>query len=245
MTALLLLAVKASLVLVAALAAMRLLRRRSAALRHCILAVGLFYAATMPALEWIAPGWTLPGVTLPGFMLSDSWSPSSADASSGPTLAIPATSTNSADVKSTSTPTPSLIASIPWSTWVVAMWLSGVVVALLVLIGGLWRVRRVLNRTAPLTDTRMGQVVGEIALRLRTRPVMLVEGSNPAWLVTCGWWRPKVVLPPGCREWPEDKLRSVLSHELAHVRRRDWLVQLGAEVVRCVYWFNPLFWLAT
>jgi TonB family protein len=36
----------------------------------------------------------------------------------------------------------------------------------------------------------------------------------------------------------------VLFHELAHVRRRDSLVLLGAEVVKCVYWFNPLVWIA-
>jgi len=35
-----------------------------------------------------------------------------------------------------------------------------------------------------------------------------------------------------------------LSHELAHISRGDWVVQLGAELLRAVYWFNPLLWLA-
>src|SRR4030095_3846123 len=42
----------------------------------------------------------------------------------------------------------------------------------------------------------------------------------------------------------EDRIRVVLAHELAHVARGDWLVQISAEVVRCVYWFNPLLWMA-
>ncbi len=36
----------------------------------------------------------------------------------------------------------------------------------------------------------------------------------------------------------------VLAHEMAHLARHDWLTQLAAEVVRAIYWFNPLFWLA-
>ena len=36
----------------------------------------------------------------------------------------------------------------------------------------------------------------------------------------------------------------MLSHELAHIRRGDWIVQLSAELLRAIYWFNPLLWLA-
>src|SRR5262249_25456458 len=36
----------------------------------------------------------------------------------------------------------------------------------------------------------------------------------------------------------------VLSHELAHVARHDWLLQMCAEVARALYWFHPLVWLA-
>jgi hypothetical protein len=36
----------------------------------------------------------------------------------------------------------------------------------------------------------------------------------------------------------------VLGHELAHIARRDWLVHVAAELVRVVYWFNPLVWIA-
>jgi TonB family protein len=38
-------------------------------------------------------------------------------------------------------------------------------------------------------------------------------------------------------------MRVVLGHELAHVKRNDWLVQVIAEIARAIYWFNPLFWI--
>jgi TonB family protein len=36
----------------------------------------------------------------------------------------------------------------------------------------------------------------------------------------------------------------VLWHELAHIQRRDWLVQMIAELLRTIYWFNPVIWIA-
>jgi TonB family protein len=60
--------------------------------------------------------------------------------------------------------------------------------------------------------------------------------------VTWGWRRPKVILPAAAHEWPDDRLRVVLTHELAHIQRGDWVVQLAAEVLRSFYWFNPLLW---
>jgi TonB family protein len=53
-----------------------------------------------------------------------------------------------------------------------------------------------------------------------------------------------VLLPANAREWREDRVHAVLCHELAHIRRHDWLVQMTAEVIRSVYWFNPLLWIA-
>jgi TonB family protein len=53
-----------------------------------------------------------------------------------------------------------------------------------------------------------------------------------------------VLLPDEAGEWEEERLRAVLAHELAHVRRGDWLVHVSAQIACAVYWFHPLFWTA-
>ena len=53
-----------------------------------------------------------------------------------------------------------------------------------------------------------------------------------------------MLLPSDAERWDEPRIRVVLAHELAHVCRRDWLVQTTADVIRAVFWFNPLFWVA-
>ncbi len=63
--------------------------------------------------------------------------------------------------------------------------------------------------------------------------------STPA---TVGCFRPRIVLPPEWREWSSEKLRVVLTHERAHVHRRDGLTAALAHLNRCVFWFHPLAW---
>src|SRR5206468_3458320 len=43
--------------------------------------------------------------------------------------------------------------------------------------------------------------------------------------------------------WTDERARIVLSHEIAHIRRGDWLAQMLGEVLRAIHWFNPLVWI--
>ena len=63
--------------------------------------------------------------------------------------------------------------------------------------------------------------------------------------MTWGFLAPKVMLPADARRGHADRIRVVLAHELAHIRRSDWVIQIASELLRIVYWFNPLMWLAS
>ena len=85
----------------------------------------------------------------------------------------------------------------------------------------------------------------EISARFElARMPRLLRSTNPSMLVTWGWRRPKILLPSGSEYWPENRIRSVMCHEMAHIRRGDWVVQMTAELLRSIYWFNPIFWVA-
>ncbi len=58
-----------------------------------------------------------------------------------------------------------------------------------------------------------------------------------------GWPRSVLLLPPEAADWPPARLRAVVQHEAAHVHRHDWLTQTLAQAACAVYWFNPLVWL--
>lgn len=57
-----------------------------------------------------------------------------------------------------------------------------------------------------------------------------------------GFLRPVILLPIDAEHWQAERLRAVLLHELAHIKRWDWTVQMVAHVACAIYWFNPLVW---
>ena len=59
-----------------------------------------------------------------------------------------------------------------------------------------------------------------------------------------GLFRPVILLPADAEDWQPERRRAVLLHELAHIQRQDWLIQIIAQITCAVYWFNPFVWLA-
>jgi hypothetical protein len=74
------------------------------------------------------------------------------------------------------------------------------------------------------------------------RPVGLLFSEELAVPVTTGLLRPVVLLPGGAHRWNEERRRVVLLHELAHVKRADWLALLLGQAAAALYWFHPLAW---
>jgi beta-lactamase regulating signal transducer with metallopeptidase domain len=60
--------------------------------------------------------------------------------------------------------------------------------------------------------------------------------------VTVGVLVPTILLPVTWRHWSREKLRAVLAHEVAHIRRRDLLIAFIAHLNSCLLWFHPLSW---
>jgi len=74
--------------------------------------------------------------------------------------------------------------------------------------------------------------------------VKLLKSNQRRMPMTWGLLRTKLLLPDDSEKWPEVRRRVVLLHELAHVKRWDYHTNLFTQIVRAVYWFNPLVWFA-
>jgi WD40 repeat protein/beta-lactamase regulating signal transducer with metallopeptidase domain len=73
-----------------------------------------------------------------------------------------------------------------------------------------------------------------------TPGVAVRESPRVTSPVTLGLFWPVILLPLGWRDWPAPQRACILAHELAHVRRRDFLAGLIAELAACLCWFHPL-----
>lgn len=218
----------ACVVLAAALLACRALARRPAALRHAVLAAALIAAAAAPALEAVLPRWELPLLA------------SSQVASSGLTPGSQAPETASGMVVASSN-----APRFTWTAALVGLWGIGCALVLAGLAAGIARLAWVTRRCLPIESGAWREQLAALSSEHAfTRPVALLQSRDHAPLLTWGAFRPAIIVPAGALPWGADRIRIVLAHELAHIHRLDWPLQMGAELLRAVYWFNPLVWIA-
>ena len=102
-----------------------------------------------------------------------------------------------------------------------------------------------LVRRATVVDATGAARLLALAQRLGLRRVPALGETSAVDSPLClGCARACILLPTGWREWPAARLDAVLTHELAHVARRDVMWQTLARVARALYWFHPLAWVA-
>ena len=124
-------------------------------------------------------------------------------------------------------------------------WLAGAMVVVARIAAGQFGRRKFSRPAQPLQDADWTRLLNEACKTLRLRgPVTLLQSAGEVMPMTWGWRRPVVLLPAAAAHWPEARRRVVLLHELAHVKRRDYLTQVVAQLICALYWFNPLVWLA-
>jgi len=129
--------------------------------------------------------------------------------------------------------------------WALALWALGVVLVLARLGLGAVLLRRIVRRATPLdsADWTHPLIEGADRMELDELPRLVVSDRVPMPVV-CGIVRPVIVVPAAAQEWTDGRRRAVLCHEIAHLRRRDLVVNLLGRVACAFHWFNPLVWFA-
>ena len=221
---------------------LELLRRRSAGLRYNISTVALGVMALLPAVTAL----TLPDRLQPAESLPAAESEVSA-APSRPVATTPTAIVNQSQVIDTRTVrnsggTDDLITrALPW---IVAGWLAGVVLLSIRLVGGWYRARRLVRvGTGPVSQT-LEQLTRRLMNRLAiSQPVRLLESVLIDVPAVVGWLRPVILIPVSAvTGLTPHQLELLLAHELAHVRRHDYLVNLLQSVVEILFFYHPAMW---
>lgn len=126
----------------------------------------------------------------------------------------------------------------------VSIWLCGVAILLLRLAGGCWRVRR-LHRSAFHEPVSQWQATADrLARRLGlARPVFIVDSMRVATPTVIGWIRPVILLPVAAMaNLAPAQVEAILAHELAHIRRHDFLVNLLQTAAETLLFYHPATW---
>lgn len=129
---------------------------------------------------------------------------------------------------------------ITWGHIVFVTWVTGMAWSILRLCHSAWRLRR-LHRLAVAASIHQQQLLENLCDQLAVkRPVRLLVSTEISTPISFGWWHPCILLHENVAN---DRLEFILLHELAHLQRKDWLVNLLVHAIGIPFFFHPLFYL--
>ena len=227
---------------------LRVLHRRSANSRY-------IFACGALALMVVLPVMTMRFIKVPG---------PAAEAGPPPEVVTPATTPAPMIVEFTdelpalSSPTAEtadLTVPVPWHErfaaavepalpYVVLGWLVGVFGLSAWHLGGWAQLHRLKGRMVREAGNALHTTLGELAIRLGVRrAVILLESALVEVPTVVGWLRPTILLPASALTGlSPDQLRAILAHELAHIRRYDYLANIVQTVVEILGFYHPAIW---
>ena len=159
-------------------------------------------------------------------------------------LATPASGVAATALPAVFSATVSNVRSAQFLPWVVIVWLFGAAFFWVRLAGG-WvfaaRMRSVLVRLAPREwQETLAQLSARIGL---SRPVRLLVSAVVQVPTVVGWLRPVLLVPVGALSGlPPEHVEALLLHELAHIRRNDYLVNILQGIAEALLFYHPAVW---
>jgi beta-lactamase regulating signal transducer with metallopeptidase domain/peptidoglycan/xylan/chitin deacetylase (PgdA/CDA1 family) len=128
--------------------------------------------------------------------------------------------------------------------WLVLLWFGGTFVLMLRLLGGWMLTRRLRREPLGALARDMRETLERLARQLRvSRPVRLCESALVEVPTVIGWLRPVILVPAAALTGlSAPQLEALLAHELAHIRRHDYLVNILQSVAEAVLFYHPAVW---
>jgi len=223
-------------------ALLRVLRRQNSGTRFAVWFLALLAVAALPVVGGIGEGRGLIAAGISsGMTAANSWG------GLRPAITIPG----------------------GWALFVFLAWALGAGVAMLRLMAGLWRLRRLRRSCTPIVAADLDPAVRKTVDAIgASRPVVsglftsglfasdlfgsFLFGSRSITIATSeyvrvpaaiGFWKRTIVLPAwALRELPPQDLNVILLHEFAHLRRWDDWTNLIQKIVRALFFFHPAVW---
>jgi len=133
----------------------------------------------------------------------------------------------------------------PFETVALAIWLVGVGFCCTSTLIGAISLGRLGRSSQRVSDESQLGLLTDLCRELGVRrPVTLLQSHQRSMPMTWGAVRPRLLIPDEFAHWDNDRKRIALLHELVHIKRHDYLVQLVTGLACAIHWFNPLVWLA-
>lgn len=210
-----------AVIALAASICLRLLHRRSAELRYAVAVGAMVLMLAAPIVTFIFYAETgavaLKLLQLTGKTLTDS----------APRTAVSQAATTAA-----------------WTRWILMSWSIGVLAFTARLVAG-WRLsHQIVQDSDTLVPESVSRIFEDLKKRLKlTRPIQLLINAQIDTPMVVGCLRPAVLVPlSALTGLSQEQLTAILAHELAHVRRHDFFINILQRCVESLLFYHPAVW---
>ena len=227
---------KATAITAFAIVAARLARRQRAAVRHLIFVAAFTVLALLPAATAVMPAVPVPVRLGSTSATADAWRATPLNPGVDALMVV---GHGPSESRASTRRRPALSTF----TLLAMVWLVGAIGCLARVALGLWQIHLIRRTGLPWRDAQT--LTNDLARDAGfDRPVDVIVHEAIVGPMTCGVLRPAIVFPLDARKWRDADVRRAITHELEHVRRRDWVTFCLARTVCALYWFHPLVWIA-
>ncbi len=127
--------------------------------------------------------------------------------------------------------------------WLVVSWFIGVVALSIRLLGGLFVTQKLRTKLTKAVPKEIEARLEALAKHLNLKGVKVAESLSAQVPMVIGWLKPVVLLPTSAISGLSVKqLEMILAHELAHIRRNDYFVNILQTVVETLFFYHPAVW---
>lgn len=132
----------------------------------------------------------------------------------------------------------------PWLPSITMIWLFGVVALSIRLLINWSRVQRLKVMGTKRVDAMLDQLLQRLTQTLRIRQVVrLLESTLVEVPTVIGWLKPVILLPvASIQGLTVSQLEAILAHELAHIRRADFAINVLQSLVEILLFYHPAVW---
>lgn len=125
------------------------------------------------------------------------------------------------------------------------LWFMGVTLLFGRMTVGLLYIQNLRKDVKPILEPQVKDLVISLKNRLGVRTLVpILESAKVTVPMTLGWLKPIILLPVGLAVGLEVRqLEAILAHELSHVKRQDYLINILQSIIEIVFFYHPLIWI--
>jgi beta-lactamase regulating signal transducer with metallopeptidase domain len=142
----------------------------------------------------------------------------------------------------------------PYSFWLrwtaqnadiaLAIWLIGALLFTIRMLGGFIFLNRLKTKAKLIEDSALLINLDQFCKQLKIKGKVLLKQSEAiSSPLVMGVLKPVIIFPLGLiQALPTEEIEAILLHELAHIKRNDFLINIVINVLQVVYFYHPAFW---